>query len=89
MSTVERINEQTRMLPEVYQLEVLDFVEFLINKTMPKKESDVRREEREWQNFSLSQAMRGIEDDDIPEYTESDLIEKWRRWFPGLRYIPS
>jgi len=35
-------------------------------------------EEQEWFNFSLSQAMDGLEDEDMPVYTESDLKEKWQ-----------
>ena len=43
-------------------------------------------EEQEWFKFSLSQAMDGLEDEDFPPYTESDLIENWQwskraRWF--------
>ncbi len=51
------------------QKEVLDFVEFLLHKN-----SD---EESNWSDFSLSQAMSGLEDDDLPEYTDADLKEKW------------
>jgi hypothetical protein len=75
MNTVEKINQQTRKLSEVYQTEVLDFVEFLVDKT--KTQSNSRHEEKEeqkWRDFSLSEAMRGMEDEDIPEYTEADLI---------------
>ena len=33
---------------------------------------------QEWNQFSLEQAMRGLENDNLPEYTETDLIEKWQ-----------
>ncbi|PZV25346.1 MAG: hypothetical protein DCF12_15410 [Snowella sp.] len=33
---------------------------------------------QEWNQFSLQQAMRGLENDNLPEYTETDLIEKWQ-----------
>jgi hypothetical protein len=36
------------------------------------------KENEEWNEFSLEQAMRGLEKDHLPEYTESDLIEKWQ-----------
>lgn len=36
------------------------------------------QENQEWNQFSLEQAMRGLENDNLPEYTESDLIEKWQ-----------
>lgn len=33
---------------------------------------------QQWNQFSLTQAMRDVENDNLPEYTESDLIEKWQ-----------
>lgn len=33
---------------------------------------------QQWHQFSLTQAMRDLENDNLPEYTESDLIEKWQ-----------
>jgi hypothetical protein len=36
------------------------------------------KENEEWNKFSLEQAMRDLENDHLPEYTESDLIEKWQ-----------
>jgi hypothetical protein len=33
---------------------------------------------QQWNQFSLEQAMRDLENDNLPEYTESDLIEKWQ-----------
>jgi hypothetical protein len=33
---------------------------------------------QEWNQFSLEQAMRDLENDNLPEYTETDLIEKWQ-----------
>jgi hypothetical protein len=33
---------------------------------------------QEWNQFSLEQAMRTLENDNLPEYTETDLIEKWQ-----------
>lgn len=67
MIVVEQINGKLRKLPVPLQEEVLDFVEFLLYKN-----SDA---ENEWNSFSLSQAMRGLEDE-TPEYTEADLQEK-------------
>jgi hypothetical protein len=78
MTTIEKISQQTRNLPDVYQTEVLDFVEYLAGKAKIKARSEVQLEEQEWSNFSLSQAMDGLEDEDIPLYTESDLKEKWQ-----------
>lgn len=35
-------------------------------------------ENQEWNQFSLEQAMRDLENDNLPEYTKTDLIEKWQ-----------
>jgi hypothetical protein len=75
MTTIERINQQTRKLPELFQMEVLHFVEFLANKTKTGGGGS-RQEDLEWYDISLAGAMRGIEDDAIPDYTEADFKEK-------------
>ena len=69
MTTAERINKTLQQLPGAFQREVLDFVEFLARK-QPKEDMD-------WERFSLTSAMDGLEDDDMPEYGEADLKEKW------------
>lgn len=69
MSTVEKIASQARELPEQLQNEVLDFVEFLKSKSR----IDDENEDRGWNEFSLAQAMRGLEDEDFPEITEADV----------------
>lgn len=78
MDTIEKINQQTRDLPEDYQTEVLDFVEYLANKVRVKRRINPGVEDQDWLHFSLSQALKGLEDEDIPIYFESDLIEKWQ-----------
>ena len=69
MTTAERINATLQQLPSSIQQEVLDFVEFLLKRQA--------KDANEWNDFSLSQAMQGLEDDDMPEYGEADLKEKW------------
>jgi hypothetical protein len=75
MQTIDIISRESRKLPESYQREVLDFVEFLLKKT---KNGDSRKEDTEWRDFSLAGALRGMEDDDFPDYTEADFKEKWK-----------
>ena len=75
MSTVERIAQHVQKLPEPFLNEVLHFVEFLMTKPAPQ---DSRREDLEWSRFSLSAAMRGLEDEDEPTYDEADLKEEWK-----------
>lgn len=35
-------------------------------------------ENANWSEFSLSQAMKEMENEDFPEYSEADLKEVWR-----------
>ena len=78
MLTVEKINRTTQKLPEGFQMEVLDFAEFLLRKTLKKSPGNEREEDINWNNCSLSSAMRGLEDDEFPEYPDADFIEKWQ-----------
>jgi hypothetical protein len=75
MSTVEKINVHVQQLPQFFQIEVLNFVEFLASKVTEK---DSRQAEELWSQFSIAQAMRGLEDEDVPVYDKSDLKEKWQ-----------
>lgn len=61
----EKISESIRKLPPSLQQELLDFVDFLLIRAE-------RREMREWTDFSLTSAMRGMEDEE-PLYTLDDL----------------
>lgn len=74
MVVTEQINSKLQKLPALYQQEVLHFIEFLSQKAM---RDEAETEEKLWAYFSLTQATRGSEDDDAPEYTEADLKEKW------------
>ena len=64
MSLEEKIIQHIHELPESKKAEVLDFVEYLRNKI----------EERDWSDFSLSFAMRGMENE-ISPYSLEDLKE--------------
>ena len=51
----------------------------LWNEKMKKRtRREARQEELEWSEISLEAACRDIEDDNIPDYTEADLKEKWK-----------
>ena len=76
MIVSEKINEKLEKLPVAMQLEVLDFVEFVAQKA--ERQTAEIEAERQWAEFSLNQAMKGLEDEETPEYTEADLKEKWR-----------
>ncbi len=59
-----------RRLSASSQAEILDFAEYLLAKA--EREAD-RQEEREWSSLSLISAMHGMEDEDAPVYTASDI----------------
>ena len=71
MLVSERIQRYVKKLPASFQSEVLDFVEYLTTKV----EREALEEEQRWSSFSLSCAMRGLEDEDTPDYTPADLKE--------------
>ena len=64
MSLTEKIIENVNVLSESKQRQLLDFVEYLRAKT----------ENEEWADFSLSTAMRGMEEEK-PSYSIDDLKE--------------
>ncbi len=70
MALADKIQQYLDRLPATFQAEVLDFVEYLLAKA---EREAVRREERAWSDLSLALAMRGLEDEDTPTYTLSDL----------------
>lgn len=72
MSLSEKILKHIQELPEPFQAEVLDFVEYLESKI--KKGKNLEREEMDWSELSLSFAMRGMEEDYSP-YSLNDLKE--------------
>ena len=71
MISTEMIQNKMHKLPVAAQTEVLHFVEFLAQKY----ERDTS-EDKQWSEFSLTQAMNGLEDE--TPYSEKDLQEKWR-----------
>ena len=68
MSLADDIYKELKFLPEDKQAKVLDFIKHL-------KEKEMDKEINEWNEFSLSSALEGIEDDEI-EYTFEDIKEK-------------
>jgi hypothetical protein len=66
MSLEEKIIQHIQELPESKKVEVLDFVEYLRSKT----------DERDWSEFSLTSAMRGMENEASP-YSLQDIKESF------------
>lgn len=67
MNIAQKIVENITTLPESKQIEVLDFVYFLKQKTETEAE-------KEWSQFSISSAMKGMESEESL-YSMSDLKE--------------
>ena len=70
MTLSEKINERVEKLPAPLQAEVLNFVEYMLAKA--ERGAD-ERERRDWSEFSLSSAIRGMEEEDMPTYTTADV----------------
>jgi len=73
MTTSETIIQHLKSLPESEQREILDFVEFL---KFRDQRSTTPEEDTSWSEFSLSSAMRGMEDEEN-SYTRGDLKESF------------
>ncbi len=72
MIVTDEITFKVRKLPRPSQEKVLHFVDLLLEK------NDDANEDQEWSDFSFAQAMRGLEDDGMSEYTDEDLKERWQ-----------
>ena len=70
MKTSDAIRQKVDTLPEPLQREVLDFVEYLAGRHA--------KEGSEWSEFSLTSALRGMEEESWPEYGDNDIKEKYR-----------
>jgi len=64
MTVTEQIMQHVNTLPEAAQSEVLDFIEYLESKSTKAN----------WSEFSLSQAMRGMESE-TTLYSLNDIKE--------------
>jgi len=71
MTVVEKITQHLKNMPEPVQAEVLNFVEYLDSKIAMSR---CIQDETAWSTFSLSQAMRGMENEQTP-YSLKDLRE--------------
>ena len=70
METQNRLEELVRNLPEDLRAEVYDFVCFLLQR-------ELREETKEWNQFSLRQALRGLEGEE-ELYTKDDIKVRWQ-----------
>ena len=71
-TSIEAVTDLLLRLSAAKQQEVQDFIEFLLQKS----QETALQDESMWSSFSLSNAMRGMEDEsDL--YSENDLQETW------------
>ena len=74
MTVAESIQQHVQRLPHPFQVEVLHFIEYLLAKL---ERATARQDELDWPTLSLWLAMRGMEDEDMPEYSLADLKERF------------
>ncbi len=70
MVLTERIQEYMQKLPTALQMQVLDFVEYLLTQL---ERQAARQEEKDRAGLSLAGAMRDMEHEETPVYTAADL----------------
>jgi len=70
MAIAEKIHKYIEELPTPFQEEALDFIEYLLIKA---KSKSAQQEDKSWSYLSLTSAMKGMEDEDTPLYTDADL----------------
>jgi hypothetical protein len=70
MPITDKIHGGVQQLPTALYAEVLDFVQYLLVKTIRGSQED---EEGLWSEVSLSSAMRGMQDEDSPVSTKANL----------------
>ncbi len=74
----EQIHATVQKLPQLFQVEALDFIEYLLLKSERNamRQAVVMQDELDWSIFSLDSAMRGMENEETPAYTKKNLA----RW---------
>ena len=65
MTLDEKIHQYVQKLPQAFQQELLDYVEYLVMKAE-------QQEQQEWESLSISSAMRDM-DNDSGSYSLSDV----------------
>ena len=74
MTVSEKIQGELQKLPEHLQREVLTFVEHLQSRAV---EDSGNGEDEAWSAMSLLAAMRGMDNENGPEYAVKDLKESF------------
>ena len=72
MSVAEIIFEKVQHMPKTKQMEILHFVEF-----MDITKSKHHATDKDFSNLSLSLAMKGMENESMPDYSIKDIKQKF------------
>jgi hypothetical protein len=67
MTLDEKIQKYAQKLPQAFQEELFDFLQFLLKKAEQQGAED-------WESLSLASAMRGFENESVT-YSRADLKE--------------
>ena len=70
MQVIEKIQQRVQELPQEFQEQVLDFVDYLFSKI---ESEAAEQEERDWSFLSLPFAMRDMDEENTHAYTMADL----------------
>lgn len=74
MSVTEQIIQRLNQLSETEQSEVLGFVDYLQTRGRERKQ---KQDTKQWTEFSLDSAMRGLEEDPV-EYSIENIQETFQ-----------
>ena len=74
MPVLDEITRRVQQLPEPLQVEVLRFADGLLEEA---EHGTSREEAHEWAGLSLQSAMRGLDGEGEPDYSEADLRERY------------
>ena len=69
MALTDEITRRVERLPEPLRAEVLHVADYLLTRAAD------RQEDQSWTDLSLGSAMRGLEDEGGPDYSEADVKE--------------
>ncbi|MEM1094589.1 MAG: hypothetical protein AAGJ10_08300 [Bacteroidota bacterium] len=74
MVVIEEIARRVQKLPGPMRSEVLHYVDYLLARA---EREENREQDQSWSDLSLQSAMRGLEDEGGPDYSETDLHERF------------
>jgi hypothetical protein len=85
MTASEKIQQIVEDLPPPYQEHLLRYARFLVQEAKRAAadadsnaiENSDATENREWSALSVANALRDLEEDEFPDYSEAEIKEKY------------